>query len=89
MVLFHLELLMCNSTWVQKFFSFGFGRGKLIACQARSPDLSPLDFSLTGYVKNYVILVQINTLSHIKGRIEQAIAAVGTEIFKKCGKSNL
>lgn len=63
------------------------GRGGPISWPARSPDLTPLDFFLWGYVKNYVFSVEIQSLSHMKERIKQAIEAVSTETLEKVWKN--
>ena len=43
---------------------------------ARSPDLTPLDFFLWGYVKNLVYQVKIRDVNHLKARITDAIGTV-------------
>jgi hypothetical protein len=52
------------------------GRGGRIAWPPRSPDLTPLDFFLWGYVKNIVYQVKINDLQHLKARMRDAVATV-------------
>ena len=52
------------------------GRGGPTAWPPRSPDLTPLDFFLWGYVKNIVYQVKINSLQHLKARIREAMATV-------------
>jgi hypothetical protein len=42
----------------------------------RSPELTPLDLFLWGYVKNIVYQVKINDLQHLKARIRDAVATV-------------
>lgn len=63
------------------------GRGGPIAWPPRSPDLTPLDFFLWGYVKNYAFSVEIQSLSYMKERIKQAIEAVSIETFEKVWKN--
>jgi hypothetical protein len=45
-----------------------------IAWPPRSPNLTPVDFFLWGYVKNIVYQVQINELQHLKARIREDVA---------------
>lgn len=52
------------------------GRGGPTTWPPRSPDLTPLDFFLWGYVKNMVYQVKINNLQHLKTRIRDAMATV-------------
>jgi hypothetical protein len=52
------------------------GRGGPIAWPSRSPDLTPLDFVLWGYVKNIVYQVKINHLQHPRARIRDTVATV-------------
>ncbi|PNF16099.1 hypothetical protein B7P43_G03298 [Cryptotermes secundus] len=52
------------------------GRGGPIAWPPRSPDLTPVDFPLWGYVKNIFYQVKINELQHLKARIRDPVATV-------------
>lgn len=63
------------------------GRGGPIAWPPRSPDLTPLDFFLWGYVKDFVFSEEITSLSHMKERINQAIAGISTETLEKVWKN--
>jgi hypothetical protein len=47
-----------------------------------SPDLTPLDFFLRGYVKNTVCQVKINDIQHLKARIRDAVATVPTHTLQ-------
>jgi hypothetical protein len=58
------------------------GRGGPIAWPSRSPDLTPLDYFLRGYVKNIVYQVKINNLQHLKARIWDAVAMVTPNILQ-------
>jgi hypothetical protein len=51
-------------------------RGGPIALPRRSPDVTPLDFFLWGYVKNIVYQVKTNDLQHLKARIRDAVGMV-------------
>jgi hypothetical protein len=50
------------------------GRGGPITWPPRSPDLTPWDFFLWGYVKNIVYQVKINDLQHLKAHIKGTVA---------------
>lgn len=52
------------------------GRGGPIAWPPRSPDLTPLDFFLWGYVKNIVYSEKIRNIDHLRQRILVAVASV-------------
>jgi hypothetical protein len=52
------------------------GRGGPIAWPPRSPDLTPLDFLLWGYVKNIVYQVKMNDLQHQKACTRDSVAMV-------------
>lgn len=54
------------------------GRGGPIAWPPRSPDLTPPDFFLWGYVKDQVYSSPIRDLEHLKTRITQAINRIDT-----------
>jgi hypothetical protein len=51
-------------------------RSGIIGRHPTSPDLTPLDFFLWGYVKNIVCQVKNNDLQHLKVRIRNAVAEV-------------
>ena len=91
MVLLHITLLLCEGIWIQSFRSIGLGGEVryhgLQGHQTSPPDFTPLDFFLWGYVKNYVFSVEIQSLSHMKERIKQAIEAVSTETLEKVWKN--
>ena len=52
------------------------GRAGPIPWPARSPDLSPLDFWLWGYLRDQVYGQQLNTLTELRMAIENAIQAI-------------
>uniref|UniRef100_A0A1B6EKB9 DUF4817 domain-containing protein n=1 Tax=Cuerna arida TaxID=1464854 RepID=A0A1B6EKB9_9HEMI len=52
------------------------GRGGPIAWPPRSPDITPLDFFLWGYVKNFVYSEKIRNIDHLRQRIIAAVASV-------------
>jgi hypothetical protein len=45
------------------------GRGGPINWPARSPDLTPLDYFLWGYMKNYVYREPVNSLEQLDDRL--------------------
>jgi hypothetical protein len=51
-------------------------RGGPFTWSPRSPDLTPLDFFLWGYVKNILYQCKINDLQHLKACIRDAVATV-------------
>lgn len=69
-----------DETLPQRWCGRGGGEGWR-AWPARSPDLTPLDFFLWGYVKNLVYQVRINDLAHLKARITDAINSVTPEML--------
>jgi hypothetical protein len=50
---------------------------------ARSPDLSPLDFWLWGYLKPLVYQSKLKDLDHLRERIEAACKTINTDMLKK------
>ena len=64
-----------NQTFPQRWCGRG-GYADHLAWPARSPDLTPLDFFLWGYVKDHVYKVKIWDLAHLKDRITEAIDKV-------------
>ncbi|GFW96021.1 transposase-like protein [Trichonephila clavipes] len=62
---------------LQNTFPGGWiGRGGPIAWPARSPDLSPLDFFLWGFLKGLVYETPVATLEDLVGRIVEAAGCV-------------
>jgi hypothetical protein len=58
------------------------GRDESIAWPAKSPDFTPVDFLLWGYMKNIVYQVKINELQHLKDRIRDSVATVTPNILQ-------
>ncbi|CAF1445158.1 unnamed protein product [Adineta ricciae] len=54
-------------------------RGGSISWAPRSPDLTPLDFYLWGYIKT-----SVNDIDDLKGRIEREIKAIKKRYIKQC-----
>ena len=60
----------------------GIGRGGPIGWPSRSPDVTPLDFFLWGYVKDQVFKTQVNELDGLKPRMRDAVKKVNINIFR-------
>jgi len=59
------------------------GRQTSTKCPApMSPDLTSLDTSVWGYVKNFVSLVENNGRQQMKARINDAVATVTRSMLK-------
>ena len=57
------------------------GRGGTIAWPPRSPDLTPLDFSVCGYVKDKVFVPPLSAiLEELRARITEAVATIGADV---------
>jgi hypothetical protein len=61
------------------------GRGGPISWPPRSPDPTPMDFFLWGYVKNCVYGEKIRDLQHLRDRITIATETVTPDIIQKTG----
>lgn len=64
-----------------KFEQRWIGRGGPIAWPPRSPDLTPCDFFLWGYVKNIVYSQKIRDVAHLKERIYEAVSSVTRDML--------
>jgi hypothetical protein len=62
----HISATMLGFTWTERWID----RSGPIAWPPRSPDLTPLDFFLWGYVKNIVYQVKINDLQATWNEVE-------------------
>ena len=63
----------------ERFPDAWIGRGGPIPWPPRSPDLSPLDFFLWGYIKNIVYAEKI----HLQDRITSTIETVTRDVIQK------
>ncbi|GBM70231.1 hypothetical protein AVEN_147154-1 [Araneus ventricosus] len=59
------------------------GRGAVMAWPPRSPDITPLDFYLWGYVKQHVYIERINDINHLKQRITDVIHSVTPDVLSR------
>ena len=57
------------------------GRKGFIEYPLRSPDLTPLDFSLWGYLKDKVYATKPTTVANIREAIEHECAQIPTELL--------
>jgi hypothetical protein len=67
----------------EKFGDQWIGTNGPIAWPARSPDLSPLDFFLWGFVKDKVYNIVHPDVQHLKNSIQDSIANIDGRIFVK------
>jgi hypothetical protein len=51
--------------------------------KTRSPDITPLDFFLWGYVKSIVFRTPVNGLDELKTRIRNAISAIPADMLHR------
>ena len=59
----------------------GRGGGEWRVWPPRSPDLTPLDFYLWGYVKQVVYSVKVRDVYHLMDGIEEAVATITPEVL--------
>ena len=71
----------------QKFPGRWIGRRGPIEWPARSPDLTPPDFFLWGYLKNIVYKDRPSTLDELRDRIEQACEDIPKKMCDRVCKS--
>ena len=67
----------------ERFPDAWIGRGGPIPWPPQSPDLSPLDFFLWGYITNIVYAEKINNIQHLQERITSAIETVTRDMIQK------
>ena len=67
----------------ERFPDAWIGRGGTIPWPPRSPDLSPLDFFLWGYIKKIVYAAKIRNIQHLQDRIISAIETVTRDVIQK------
>ncbi|GBO19178.1 hypothetical protein AVEN_204016-1 [Araneus ventricosus] len=65
------------------------GRGAVTAWPPRSPDITPLDFNLWGYVKQHVYSKRINDINHLKQRITDVIHCYTRRPYPCVGRTGL
>ena len=67
----------------ERFPDDWIGRGGAIPWSSWSPDLSPLDVFLWGYMKNTVYAKKIRNIQHLQERITSAIETLTRDMFQK------
>lgn len=70
-----------------KFPDSWIGRGGPISWPPRSPDITPLDYFLWGYVKNKVYSSPVKNIEELKERIETAINNISPELLARVWKN--
>lgn len=68
----------------QMFPNRWIGRRGPIEWPARSPDLTPLDFFLWGYLKSKVYINRPNTLDELKIRIREEVQRITPDVLRNC-----
>ena len=63
------------------------GRGGPLEWAPRSPDLTPLDFSIWGYLKQAVYAVPVSSLAALKLKIEEEVQKVSAEMLERIFKN--
>jgi hypothetical protein len=82
----HYAVIVRN--WLdEKFPGRWIGRRGPFEWPARSPDLTPCDFFLWGYLKDIVFKNPVSTISELQYRIEQACSQVTSEMCRKACRS--
>ena len=70
-------------SWLNdKFDDRWIGRRGSISWAPRSPDMTPLDFFLWGYIKSNIYNNNIKDLNDLKSKITQEIRAIEKETLK-------
>ena len=67
----------------ERFLHAWIGSGGPIHWPPRSPDLSPLDFFLWGYIKNIVYAEKTRNIQHLQEGITSAIETVTRDTIQK------
>ena len=77
------HLLAVRDALNARFPNGWIGREAPILWPPRSPDLTPMDFFLWGYVKNIVYAEKIRDLVHLRERITAALTTVTPEMIQR------
>ncbi|GBN54976.1 hypothetical protein AVEN_261494-1 [Araneus ventricosus] len=59
------------------------GRGAVMAWPPRSPDITPLDFYLWGYVKQHMYSERITDINHLKQKITDVVRSVTPDVLTR------
>jgi len=68
--------------WTQHFPNRWTGRDGPTPWSPRSPDITPLDFFLWGYVKDKVFSTPVPDITNLKARITDAFATITEDMLK-------
>ena len=68
--------------WMQNFQTGWFGRDGPTPWPPRSPDITPLDFFLWGYVKDKVFSTPVPDITDLKARITDAFATITEDMLE-------
>lgn len=74
---------LLNETFVERWI----GRRGTIEWPPRSPDLTPLDYFLWGYVKERVYKTNLHNLDELRRRIIEEIRSIPREIIRRASES--
>jgi hypothetical protein len=78
------HLGLCVSDFLNEQFPDRWtGRDGPIPWPPRSPDITPLDFFLWGYVRDIVYRTKVRNIDDLKHRIAEAIATIDAQILEK------
>lgn len=69
-------------SWLDENFGAWIGRGGTLGWPPRSPDLTPLDFFLWGFIKNKVYATPPNSLADLKQKIINAFTTVTVDMLE-------
>lgn len=75
--------LECTCPLDEKLPDRRVGRNGPILSPPRSPDTTPLDFFLWGYIKDRVYVTLVLDINTLKRRIIEAFATITDEMLKK------
>ncbi|GBN33043.1 hypothetical protein AVEN_231822-1 [Araneus ventricosus] len=78
----HIGAMIVRDFLDENFPDRWCGRGGPIPWPSRSPDITPLDFFLSGFVKNIVYKTTVLSLDELKRRIVTAIQNVTPQMLE-------
>ena len=81
MVHLHTGVHMFVGFWMQHFQTGGLGEMGSTPWPPRSPDITPLDSFLWGYVKDKVLSTPVPDIKNLKARITDAFATLTEDML--------
>ena len=82
-----MSCVYCNIWFLNATFpNRSIGRDGPTPWPPRSPDISPLDFFLWGYVKDKVFLTPVPDITNLKARITDAFATIIEDMLETRGE---